>query len=191
MKIRALILFILMAFGLSISAQSDSLIHIYAVQQDSAIEIRPIRHRTTHTVRKRLTFVNYTEFKNSTAAIHFDSIAHLRVVIPSTSRLQLDDFGICLFKSDGSKRYLVTLVTNQRGSRNCTDYSDEMDISTKKINATTTDLYITGPSGEYGLTPFISGTAGLGTIFDFALSNPSADAKAKYTIRNRKTKNIW
>ena len=191
MKRIYILIYIIIAVTLPSMAQSDSLIHIYAVQQDEQIEIKPIHNRATHAVRQRGTIVHYTEFANEHSRTTFGSEARLYVTIPSSSTYTIDDIGICLFKSHKGHRYLVTKVANHRAARNCKDYTDEMNVTRNKINSSTYEMIISGAPGEYGLALYVDSSAGLRAVYDFSLLQSTATFNPKYSARKWRMKKIW
>ena len=172
-------------------SQTDSIIHVYAMQQDEPSEIKPIYHRTTHTVRRHRVFVNYTEFAKETSCNSFEDAARFRITIPESSRYTIDDFGICLFRSSGGYRYLVTKVLSGHAARHCNDYSQGMSVTKRRINATTYEMTISGDPGQYGLALFVESSAGLREVYDFSLLGSAEKSNPKYSARNRRTKYIW
>lgn len=79
------------------------------------------------------------------------------------------DFNIVKFKVKKGRRYLTTSTVSVAGGRVGAKQAKDVQVKTVQLKPNVYEITVTGPAGEYALTPAVNGVAGYAGVFDFTL----------------------
>ena len=97
------------------------------------------------------------------------SAADVRKYYMFTPSYSAKDFDIVKFKVKKGRRYLTTSTVSVVGGRMGAKQAKDVQVKTVQLKPNVYEITVTGPAGEYALTPAVNGVAGFAGVFDFTL----------------------